>query len=299
MLAMVFALATAFGAEPVADKDYWSIQLVSGRSLNALQQHYARAAGEPYARLEQRGSDYILRVGLWDTKSEAERNLPAMRAKFGGAFVRIAAYRPDSIIASADKQVVARAAPATPAVPAPPPSEEPVVTRPERAPAPRPAEVERVPEPDAQQFRQAMRTKDYARARNLAPTLIQVKAKRDARMASAVGSMYLELNQPETATVWFEHAIEWEPAQRDAHLGLAQANLRLNRLNKAEAALNYAKKDNARQRALRGDILLARAQEAYKSGERGASLDYLKQAERLGRRGRQVDELREAAGNRR
>ena len=107
MLALVWlagAPVASWSAQPVAGKDYYSVQLLSGKSAAALQDALAQLAGQPYARIDKRGGVYILRVGFWENREEAVRAAQALSPNFRNAYVRIASYRPDAIAAGAGEQ---------------------------------------------------------------------------------------------------------------------------------------------------------------------------------------------------
>ena len=94
----------SWSAQPVAGKDYYSVQLLSGKSAAALQNSLAQLAGQPYARIDKRGAAYILRVGFWESREEAVQAAQALLPSFRNAYARIASYRPDAIVASAGEQ---------------------------------------------------------------------------------------------------------------------------------------------------------------------------------------------------
>ena len=107
MLAVV-ALAgmpdASWGAQPVAGRDYYSVQLRSTRTSAVLQESLALVADQPYARIDKRGELYALRVGFWESREEAEQAARALLPKFRDAYARIASYRPDAIVATAGEQ---------------------------------------------------------------------------------------------------------------------------------------------------------------------------------------------------
>ena len=75
----------ARAAEPAVGKDYFSVQLMSGKSAAALQKSLALLAGQPHARIDQRGDVYILRVGFWESREEAEQAAQALLPIFPNA----------------------------------------------------------------------------------------------------------------------------------------------------------------------------------------------------------------------
>lgn len=108
-------------AELIAGRDYFSVQLRSGKSAAALQESLARLADQPYARIDKRGDVYILRVGFWSSREEAVRAARALLPSFRGAYARIASYRPDAIVARAGQQPPGTSAEPFPATAARPP----------------------------------------------------------------------------------------------------------------------------------------------------------------------------------
>ncbi|MBI2316558.1 MAG: SPOR domain-containing protein, partial [Betaproteobacteria bacterium] len=124
-------------------KDYYSVQLLSGKSAAALQGSLAQLAGQPYARIDKRGAVYILRVGFWESREEAVQAAQALRPNFRNAHARIASYRPDAIVASAGEQPPGASSAPPPtrvAVPRPAPTTAPL-TPPAADPAPSQAQV--------------------------------------------------------------------------------------------------------------------------------------------------------------
>ena len=108
LMLAVIALASlpgaSWSAQPVVGKDYYSVQLASGKSAADLQKSLALLAGQPYARIDQRGAVYILRVGFWESREEAVQVAQTLLPNFRNAYARIASYRPDAIVASAGSQ---------------------------------------------------------------------------------------------------------------------------------------------------------------------------------------------------
>ncbi len=146
VLGVVVMPRPSWSAEPTVGKDYFSVQLASGKSAAALQKSLALLAGQPYARIDKRGAEYILRVGFWESREEAEQAAQALLPNFRNAYARIASYRPDAIAASAGQQPPAAASAPSPrsaAVPPPrvierlgePPSRTPAATAPVTPPA--------------------------------------------------------------------------------------------------------------------------------------------------------------------
>ena len=96
LVGLAGAPGASWSAQPVAGKDYYSVQLLSGKSAAALQDSLAQLAGQPYARIDKRGGVYILRVGFWESREEAVRAAQALLPNFRNAYARIASYRPDA-----------------------------------------------------------------------------------------------------------------------------------------------------------------------------------------------------------
>ena len=142
-------------------------------------------------------------------------------------------------------------------------------------------------------FLEAVKVKELNRAIGLVGTFEpMMRARRDARNAALVGWVYFDAGQTETAATWFDTAVGWDPALDDARYGYALANFRLQRLDVAETAVVKTNPNEARNRALYGDILYARAQKAYDAKEYRQSLDYLTQAEARGKTDRDTSMLR-------
>lgn len=104
LVGLAGAPGASWSAQPVAGKDYYSVQLLSGKSAAALQNALAQLAGQPYARIDKRGAVYILRVGFWESREEAVQAAQSLLPNFRNAYARIASYRPDAIVASAGEQ---------------------------------------------------------------------------------------------------------------------------------------------------------------------------------------------------
>ena len=97
-IALLGMAGASWGAEPVPGRNYYSVQLLSARSAAALQESLARVAQQPHARIEKRGADFALQVGLWESRADAEQALEAFRQDFRGAFVLTVTYRSDSTV---------------------------------------------------------------------------------------------------------------------------------------------------------------------------------------------------------
>ncbi|MBI2312290.1 MAG: BCSC C-terminal domain-containing protein [Betaproteobacteria bacterium] len=85
------------GEEILANKDYYSIQLASG-SGKAMERVWTKVSAMPHARLEVRGGRQVLRIGFWPDAGTARSQLAALVSEFPGAYVRVAQYRPETII---------------------------------------------------------------------------------------------------------------------------------------------------------------------------------------------------------
>ena len=475
----VFAIAimcaashAPWAADPVAGRDYYSVQLRSAASAAALQPALASLRDQPYARIDKRGDAYALRIGRWQDRAAAERAAQALRGSFPSAYARIAAYTPDVSATDGGARLRIAKTPApgrtaaaaeyaaqanvlaqrhaeqanvipNPAIPgnvpatgvalperqaarAPPrargaaaPDEAPLwalqreeryaelaaelarlrntypgwspppdlvalqqegeanarITQsisaqdwhelkalaqrypqffdcdhvnfmwsladayhalddaaqtaavyqrivpacsraadriatlyqardrltPEeyaallqreaqagsRDPAAQAAVEQIVYEQRLAQFLQAVKAKELPRALGLIDGFeVALRARRDARNAALVGWVYFDSGQPESAAAWFDTALGWEPTLDDARYGVALANFRMQRLSAAEAALLKADPDDVRNRALRGDILFARALAAYDAKDYRQSQVYLNEAQTHGKSGR-------------
>ena len=104
----------AWSAEPAQGRTFYSVQLLSAKSAAALRPSLAQVAGEPHARIDLRGEDYSLRIGLWENRAEAEHRLKALIGAFPGAYVRTVDYQPaaQATTAAPPPAVAAAGAPA-------------------------------------------------------------------------------------------------------------------------------------------------------------------------------------------
>lgn len=84
------------GELPSLAKDYYSLQIASGRDARALEPLFQRYADLPFVRVEKRGSLYVLRAGFWDDKAAARRAVDGARAD--ASVLRVAVFRPDAIV---------------------------------------------------------------------------------------------------------------------------------------------------------------------------------------------------------
>jgi predicted Zn-dependent protease len=82
---------------PTPGQDYYSLQIASSKDMQAMQTLYQRYAELPFVRLERRGTLYVLRAGFWDSSSSARLALSKVRLE--PSLIRIAAYRPETMVA--------------------------------------------------------------------------------------------------------------------------------------------------------------------------------------------------------
>ncbi len=77
---------------------YYSIQIAAvvkkSSEMNIIQTAKKIHTLYPATRVERDGGYYVLRIGLFKTRMEAERKLPAIRARFPDAFIKRCSYRP-------------------------------------------------------------------------------------------------------------------------------------------------------------------------------------------------------------
>jgi len=104
VVALVVLPRESAAAPLVVGQDYYSVQLLSGTSAAVLQESLALVADQPYARIEKRGAEYMLRVGYWESRDEAVQAANALLPRFRGAHTRIAPYQPDAIVAGAGER---------------------------------------------------------------------------------------------------------------------------------------------------------------------------------------------------
>lgn len=119
---------------PSIAKDYYSLQIASGKNAKALEKLYLRYTDLPFVRVERRGSLYVLRAGFWETERAAR--LAVSQARVDANFIRVAAFRPDAIVERNWSDSVAMAAASATAVPVKP---EPEIPAQPPAPVPAPA----------------------------------------------------------------------------------------------------------------------------------------------------------------
>ncbi|WP_321818640.1 MULTISPECIES: cellulose synthase subunit BcsC-related outer membrane protein [unclassified Paraburkholderia] len=110
-----------------------------------------------------------------------------------------------------------------------------------------------------------------------------IRANRDAKAATQAGWLAFEQHRPDAATSWFEAALSFAPNDVDTTIGLAQVRLSQGNLKGADALLAPpAVAADARARPLRGQIAMARANEAYREHRYDESMRQLDIAVSLG-----------------
>lgn len=81
---------------PLPAKDYYSLQIASGKDAQALAQLFQRYADLPFVRVEKRGTLYVLRAGFWGDKASARRAVSG--TSVDASYLRVAVFRPDAIV---------------------------------------------------------------------------------------------------------------------------------------------------------------------------------------------------------
>ncbi|WP_322045341.1 cellulose synthase subunit BcsC-related outer membrane protein [Paraburkholderia sp. J67] len=110
-----------------------------------------------------------------------------------------------------------------------------------------------------------------------------IRANRDAKAATQAGWITFAQHRPDAAATWFETALGFAPNDVDATIGLAQVRLSQGDVKAADALLappSIAADERARK--LRGQIALARANDAYREHRYDESLRQLDIAASLG-----------------
>lgn len=121
---------------------YYSLQIATVSDENSARAAVASVASEPFARAEQRGKAYAIRIGAWLSRAEAQQAYESARARgVDAAVVEITNEKPwlfaDAGAAAAEPAVEPVAAPAAEAAPAEKmASAATPATLPESAPAP-------------------------------------------------------------------------------------------------------------------------------------------------------------------
>jgi len=82
----------------VQGRDYYSLQIASGKSVQALKTIFQSYVDLPLVRIEKRGNLFVLRAGFWDTEKAAKTGLD--QAHVDAKLVRLAVYRPQTIVHS-------------------------------------------------------------------------------------------------------------------------------------------------------------------------------------------------------
>jgi predicted Zn-dependent protease len=82
----------------VQGRDYYSLQIASGKSVQVLKAIYQSYVHLPRVRIEKRGNLFVLRAGFWDTEKAAKTGLD--QAHVDAKLVRLAVYRPQTIVHS-------------------------------------------------------------------------------------------------------------------------------------------------------------------------------------------------------
>lgn len=133
----------------------------------------------------------------------------------------------------------------------------------------------------ARWFYKAAKGRKWAAASHAAQAIApEVKVRRDAGLASAIGWMELKRHKAAAALPWFKASFGWKP-EADTALGLAVA---LRALGKFNAAYGVASRfpQHRRLTDLRKDILARRARSAYIAGKYDRVLRLVAKSVRLG-----------------
>jgi hypothetical protein len=77
-------------------RDYYSLQVASGKNVKALKTIYQSYVQLPHVRIEKRGKLFVLRAGFWETEKAARISLD--QAQLESKELRLAAYRPKTIV---------------------------------------------------------------------------------------------------------------------------------------------------------------------------------------------------------
>ncbi len=96
IVAWTVTVSPAAVAEPSMHRNYYSIQATSG-GLPMLERAGRELQDQPFVRIEKYANSYRLRIGFWDNKAEAEKQLPGIKKHFPDAFVLAAEYKPSNI----------------------------------------------------------------------------------------------------------------------------------------------------------------------------------------------------------
>ncbi|WP_166442771.1 cellulose synthase subunit BcsC-related outer membrane protein [Phragmitibacter flavus] len=101
---------------------------------------------------------------------------------------------------------------------------------------------------------------------------------RDAGLASALGWASYRQSGYDTASSWFELAIEWDPELNEAYYGLAMAEFSRGNLAQAEAIARLKPDADPRMSQLLANVLIQKAVAASKSNQSGAAAQSLEEA---------------------
>ncbi len=124
---------------------------------------------------------------------------------------------------------------------------------------------------------------DPAAAAQLAVLAPAIRARRDGEAATLAGWIAFAHQDLDAAADWFDTALSITPQAADASIGLAQVRVSQRDWDAADALLmQRAVAKDARARNLRGQIALARADDAYRAHRYAQSLLQLDEAEALG-----------------
>ncbi len=84
-------------AEPVAQQNYYSIQLLSGEP-EMIKNAWQKVHELPYVRIEKHTGQHMLRVGFWNNKKPARKQLALIRNNFSDAFILQVKFEPNKIV---------------------------------------------------------------------------------------------------------------------------------------------------------------------------------------------------------
>ena len=125
---------------------------------------------------------------------------------------------------------------------------------------------------------------DSARAASEAARLAQsIRRYRDGASAALAGWIAYAHHDAADAQSWFASALAFSPENVDAKLGLAQVRIQAHDYDAAQSLLDQPTlRDDARARAARAQIALARANDAYAAHRYAQSLQWLDVADQEG-----------------
>jgi len=87
----------AAAAVPVAQQSYYSIQLLSGEP-EMIKNAWQNVDELPYARIEKHIGQHMLRIGFWNNKQHATKQLALIRKNFPDAFILQVKFEPSKIV---------------------------------------------------------------------------------------------------------------------------------------------------------------------------------------------------------